>query len=152
MAKSGDFLVFNIEDACLAVVLEQVDRVVRAASLHAIPGSPHTVLGYLNLDGVPVPVISLRRKLAMEDKEMDVTDEIIILRREQALFGLLVDEVDDVKHVDSIAPISEISEIKHISGTLALKDGVVLVHDIAHFLNAKEEMDLALALIRSLKE
>lgn len=149
MAKSTGLLVFTIEGTRLAVDLEQVDRVVRACTLKPIPGAPASVLGLLNLNGMPVPVISLRKKLNLEDRELETTDEIIILKRQQALLGVVVDEVEDVTHVETIPALADAAGLTHLSGALRLKDGIVLVHDIQHFLNSKEEFQLAEAFARS---
>ncbi len=152
MAGTIGLLVFTIENTRLAVDLEQVDRVVRAATLSPIPGAPSSVLGLLNLNGLPVPVISLRKKLGLPDRELDTTDEIIICKRQQALLGLVVDEVEDVTHVKDINPIAEAANLKHITGSLRLNDNIILIHDIEAFMSSSEEFELATALMRSVAE
>lgn len=150
MAQTTGLLVFIIEDTRLAVDLEQVDRVVRAATLKPIPGAPSNVLGLLNLNGLPVPVISLRKKLNLEERELETTDEIIILKRQQALLGIVVDDVEDVTtNIKEIAPLAEAAELSHLKGALQLNEGMVLIHDIDKFLSSKDEFDLATALVRS---
>jgi purine-binding chemotaxis protein CheW len=152
MSGSTNLLVFVIEDTRLAVDLEQVDRVVRAATLKAIPGAPPSVLGLLNLNGIPVPVISLRRKLKLEERELDTTDEIIILKRQKALLGLVVDDVESVTQVKEIPRLADAAQLTHLTGALKLQDNIVLVHDIDMFLTSQEEFDLASALYRSVLE
>ncbi len=152
MASTIGLLVFTIADTRLAVELEQVDRVVRAATLMPIPSAPPNVLGLLNLNGTPVPVISLRRKLGFEERELDTTDEIIIVKRQNALLGLLVDEVEDVTHVKDISPLAAAADLKQFTGALRMNDGVILVHDIEAFMSSKEEFELASALSRSISE
>ncbi len=149
MGNSLNLLVFRIEDTKFAIGLEQVDRVVRAATLKPIPGAPPSVLGVLNYHGVPIPVISLRRRLNLADKPLDLSDEIIIFRRDHALFGILVDDAEDVTEVDLITLLPESGAIAHISGALKLEDGLVLVQDIDKFLSFDEEFKLSKALFRS---
>ena len=151
MSASTSLLVFNIEGARIAVDLLHVERVVRAATLAPIPGAPDTVLGMLNLNGIPVPVVNLRKKLGFEDRELETTDEIIIFRREMALLGIVVDEVEDVVQVKDMdmTPISEDADLPHLSGATRLNGGIVLVHNIEKFLNSKEEYQLASAIARS---
>lgn len=149
MADTTSLLVFIIEDTRLAVDLEQVDRVVRAATLKPLPGAPDNVMGLLNLNGMPVPVITLRPRLKFAAKELDTTDEIIILKRQQALLGVVVDEVEDVAHVKDIPSLATAAGLTHLTGALELPEGTVLVHDIDKFLNSTEEIKLATALARS---
>ena len=149
MADSTGLLVFIIEDIRLAVDLDQVDRVVRAASLKPIPGAPSNVLGLLNLNGIPVPVLSLRQKLKLEEREMETTDEIIILRRQEALLGLVVDDVEDVTNNRKIEKLPQAAELKHLKGAFSIEEGIVLLHDIEKFLSSEEELALAAALASS---
>lgn len=149
MADSTGLLVFIIEDIRLAVDLDQVDRVVRAASLKPIPGAPANVLGLLNLNGIPVPVLSLRHKLKLEEREMETTDEIIILRRQEALLGLVVDDVEDVTNNAKVEKLPQAAELTHLKGAFSINNGIVLLHDIEKFLSSNEELELAAALARS---
>jgi purine-binding chemotaxis protein CheW len=94
----------------------------------------------------------LRSKLKLEERELDTTDEIIIIKRQQALLGLVVDEVESVSQVKNIPAIAGAAQLSHLRGALKLNDEIVLVHDIDAFLSDKEEMDLATALARSVVE
>ena len=149
MPGAINLLVFTIEDTSLAVYLDQVERVVRAATLKPVPGAPASVLGLLDLHGVPVPVISLRRQLKMTDREIATTDEIIIIKQQAALLGLLVDEVERVAQVKDIAPLPEAAQLSNFKGALRIQDNLVLVHNLDKFLSSEDEFDLALALFRS---
>ena len=152
MADIKGLLIFNVENVRLAFDLEQVDRVVRACSLKPLPGSPLTVLGILNLNGVPVPVLSLRKKLQLADRDMDTSDEIIIVKRDSALIGVLVDEVEDVTHTKDIAKLAAAAELTQIKGALQMQGAIVLVHDIDKFFTSAEEHSLALAFLRGATE
>lgn len=148
MADIKGLLIFVVEKVRLAFDLDQVDRVVRACTLKPLPGSPETVLGMLNLNGIPVPVISLRKKLELPDREMDTTDEIIIVKREEALLGVLVDEVEDVSHAKDIAKLPAAAELAHLKGAVQMRGDIVLIHDIDKFFSKSEELSLARAFIK----
>jgi purine-binding chemotaxis protein CheW len=148
MADIKGLLIFIVEKVRLAFDLDQVDRVVRACTLKPLPGSPDTVLGMLNLNGIPVPVVSLRKKLGFDEREMDTTDEIIIVKREEALIGVLVDEVEDVTHTKEITKLPSAAELTHLRGALHIHGDIVLIHDIDRFFSQSEELALAKAFIR----
>jgi purine-binding chemotaxis protein CheW len=149
MSIATYMLVFVIEDIRLAVDLDQVERVVRAATLKLIPGAPSYVLGLLNLNGSPVPVVSLRARLNLPEREIEISDEIIILKRQEILLGLLVDEVENVTGVKDILPLAQAAQLTHLSGALKLEDDIVLVQDIDMLLTSSEEVSLATLANRS---
>lgn len=155
MTAATSLLVFTIEGTRIAVDLHHVERVVRAAALSPIPGAPDTVYGLLNLNGIPVPIVNLRKKLGLggDHGELDTNDEIVIFRKDQALIGIVVDEVEDVRAVKEVdmTPIAESADLPHLAGAINISGGIVLVHNIDKFLNAKEEHQLASAIIRSLQ-
>lgn len=148
MADIKGLLIFVVENVRLAFDLEQVDRVVRACTLKPLPGSPETVLGILNLNGIPVPVISFRKKLELTPKDMDTTDEIIIVKRQDVLLGVLVDEVEDVTHTKEISRLAGAAELTHLKGAVHMHGDIVLIHDIDKFFSNSEEFSLAKAFIR----
>lgn len=151
MEAATSLLIFTIEGIRIAVDLQFVERVVRAAALTAIPGAPDTVMGMLNLNGTPVPIVNLRKKLNLGDRELDTNDEIVIFKRGHALLGAVVDDVEDVKQVKNtdMTPVAREADLPHLIGTVNLLNGIVLVHNIENFLNAKEESQLANAIVRS---
>lgn len=154
MTAATSLLVFKIEGTRIAVDLQHVERVVRAAALSPIPGAPDTVHGMLNLNGIPVPVVNLRKKLGLSnDDELDTNDEIVIFRKDQALIGIVVDEVEDVKPIKDfdLNPIAEEADLPHLSSTGTYGGNIVLVHNIEKFLTQKEEHQLATAIIRSIR-
>jgi purine-binding chemotaxis protein CheW len=152
MSSTANLLVFTIEATRLALDLDQVERVVRAATLKPIPGAPACVLGLLNLGGTPVPVVSLRGKLKLEERQLDTTDEIIILKRAGSLLGLLVDDVENVTRVKDIPPLDQAAGLTHLRGAVKLQDDIVLVHDIDMLLSDSEDANLSSALTRSMLE
>ncbi|MBX9568497.1 MAG: chemotaxis protein CheW [Candidatus Obscuribacterales bacterium] len=154
MTAATSLLVFRIEGTRIAVDLQHVERVVRAAALSPIPGAPDTVHGLLNLNGIPVPIVNLRKKLGLgADAELDTNDEIIIFRNQQALIGIVVDEVEDVKPIKEfdLNPIAEEADLPHLTSAANIGGKIVLVHNIEKFLSSKEEHQLATAIIRSLR-
>ena len=66
-----------------------------------IPGSPFYMVGVLNLRGMVVPVLDLRKKFGIAETEPTENTSIIIvesnLLTETAVVGVLVDAVKDVK-------------------------------------------------------
>ncbi len=68
-----------------------------------IPNSPAHVLGVINLRGVVVPVIDLRRRFALEVAPSDVSPVVIVVRvgsgAGMRTAGIAVDAVSEVRRV-----------------------------------------------------
>ncbi len=127
---SMDLLVFLVDEKRLAIDLAVVERVVSAAALSSIFGTPPVVLGLLNLHGNPVPVISMRIKLGLPPREMLPSDEIIIVRRRGCLLGLAVDDTEGVASDAEVFPFDSATETKSMVAAAKLDDGIVLVQNV----------------------
>ena len=74
-----------------------VDNIVRMQKITRVPKAPHHYVGVINLRGEIVPVMSVRRKMGLDDDEYTNKTRIIILKLElQGLIGVIVDEVKEV--------------------------------------------------------
>ena len=66
-------------------------------SITRVPHVPEYIKGVINLRGEVVPVMSLRRRMDLEDDEFTDASRIIILKLETGgLMGVIVDEVKEV--------------------------------------------------------
>ena len=70
-----------------------VDNIVRMQKITRVPKAPHHYVGVINLRGEIVPVMSVRRKMGLDDDEYTNKTRIIEL---QGLIGVIVDEVKEV--------------------------------------------------------
>ncbi|MHB9137888.1 MAG: chemotaxis protein CheW [Victivallaceae bacterium] len=76
----GRVLLFYAGVHANAVSVNDVERVLRAVELVAIPDMPPHLEGLLNLRGEAVPVINLHYRLDISTQELDPEDFLIILR------------------------------------------------------------------------
>lgn len=69
---------------------------MRAVAVTPVPNVPAPILGMVNVGGSIMPVVSLRKLYGLPERELDVNDQFIIVRSEQSLSALVVDEVSGV--------------------------------------------------------
>lgn len=97
MTKNTDYLIFEINGKKYAVSLDQVDIVVRAATLISIPQSPKNILGGLNLHGKVIPVMDIRKIFGHAPKAMDIDDRIIVFHPGSDIrFAAIVDSIGTI--------------------------------------------------------
>ncbi len=95
------FVVFRVDERLLGVPLDCVQRVVRAAEVAPLPKSPPWVLGVLNVQGTLVCILDTRSLLGLASREVELSDQFLIIALNAKQIGLVADEVIGVRHYDS---------------------------------------------------
>jgi purine-binding chemotaxis protein CheW len=90
---------FTVGDLTFGVDVGEVQEVIRFQRLTPVPLADHALRGLINLRGHVVPAIDLRRKLHLSDRQDHLPINIVI-RTDDGLVSLLVDEILDVVEVD----------------------------------------------------
>ena len=90
------FCTFYLEQNLFGVAVLDVQEVVRQHEITVVPLAPRAVRGLINLRGHVVPAVDLRRKLHLSDREQHQLPINIVLRTDDGLVSLLVDEILDV--------------------------------------------------------
>lgn len=94
--NSTQYIVVKIGNEQYGIDISYVDNIVRMQKIIRVPKAQHYFKGVINLRGVIVPVMSIRLKMQLEDDKFNNSSRIIILKMDQALIGIIVDEVKEV--------------------------------------------------------
>ena len=92
----GRYLLFNIGETLYGVPLTYVLEIINVQNITYIPGIVHYVKGIINLRGKVVPIIDVRLKLGMEERDYDDKTCIIVLEVADMQIGVIVDSVSEV--------------------------------------------------------
>ncbi len=147
--KSLVLTVFILDDQRYALRLSAVERIVRAVEVTSLPKAPAIVLGVVNVQGQIVPVVNLRRRFRLPERDVDVNDQFIIARTPKRLVALPADAALGVVEVpgEKITTWDEIVPgLEYVEGVAKMEDGLILIHDLAAFLSLNEENALEEAL------
>lgn len=91
------YIVVKIGSEQYGINISYIDNIVRMQKITRVPKAPHHYVGVINLRGEIVPVMSIRRKMGLDDDVYTNKTRIIILKLElQGLIGVIVDEVREV--------------------------------------------------------
>jgi purine-binding chemotaxis protein CheW len=149
MKQGLQLCLFTLDERRYALTLSCVERVVFVVDITPLPKAPRVVLGVVNVKGDIVPVYDLRRRFRLPEREIHLTDQLMIAKTSRQTVALLVDSVGGVIEVaeEEIAAAREIiPEIEYVQGVVKLQDGLALIHDLDQFLSAEEERTLDKAL------
>jgi purine-binding chemotaxis protein CheW len=119
-----------------------------------LPKAPSNVLGIINVKGDIIPVYNPRQRFYLTERDIHLTDQLLIARTSQRTIALLVDSVDAVVEVaeEEIVEAKTITlQSEYIQGVIKLRDGLVLIHDLELFFSTEEERTLTEALQSAVK-
>lgn len=152
MSELIQLVVFFLDGRRYALPLASVTRIVYAAEVTPLPNAPAIVLGALDLQGDVIPVLNVRRRFQLPEREIGVNDRFLIALTRRRTVALVVDEAQGViEHAQSaIVSASLITPgIEQFQGVVKLADGLVLIHDLEKFLSLDEADMLDQAMERS---
>ncbi len=155
MNDLDSLIVFTLDNWRYALPLPVVDRVVRMVAITPLPKAPDVVLGVVNIQGRVIPVINMRQRFHLPEREIALTDQLVVAHTARRPVALVADAVLDVIAcpVQSLVAAGEVlPNIEYVEGVVKLADGLILIHDLDKFLSLEEENFLAHALENSVPE
>ncbi|GIP33089.1 chemotaxis protein CheW [Paenibacillus sp. J2TS4] len=99
MGEDLKVIVFALGDEEYGVDVERVQTIERMLPMTRVPKTPAFVKGVVNLRGVVTPVIDLRSRFGLEEREYTDQTRIIIVAVNELEVGLIVDSANDVLDV-----------------------------------------------------
>jgi purine-binding chemotaxis protein CheW len=121
------------------VDVKQVQEIRRVAEITSVPRAPEFVRGVINLRGRILPVLDLRRRLALGEVVVGGASRIVVVRVKERLLGLLVDGASQVLKipVSNVEPAPEEVVQKggdYIRGVAKLADRLIILVDLERLL------------------
>ncbi|GAB6038899.1 chemotaxis protein CheW [Fundidesulfovibrio butyratiphilus] len=128
------FLVFVVGPMRLALDLDAVQRVYQAAQVSAVADSAPLLKGLINIRGDVLPVVSMRARLGLEDREVLPEDRFLVVKSPLRTLVLLVDNVlgvFDSRDTPVTRPDEVLPEVMDLlAGVASTRDGLVLIQDL----------------------
>jgi len=139
---------FKIGEEEFGVEISRVREIIKLLEITSIPNSPPFVEGIINLRGSTVPVISLRKRLNMEERKADNQSRIIVIDFSGKTIGFIVDAVYEVLRIESniIENPPEIAcgiNQNLINSICKLDDRLLILLDLERILNEEETHKLS---------
>jgi len=144
------FLSFQMDEEVFAINVSKVINILEMKHITKVPKTPKFLKGVINLRGTVLPVIDLRIKFGLPEKETTVDTSIIVLNIEKdgesVLLGTLVDAVREVLELkmDEIAPSPSIGTKYNsgfIQGMWKVDEDFIMILDIDKVFSVDEIID-----------
>ncbi|PHV71764.1 chemotaxis protein CheW [Sporanaerobium hydrogeniformans] len=108
------FIVFKLDEQLYGIDIQNVQIIERMKPIMRVPKAPNCVKGVMNLRGEIIPVISLREEFELLQTETTDKTRIIIVKLEDAMVGIIVDEVKEVIELADVA----IEVVQNVQGKM----------------------------------
>lgn len=141
MSDLIQLVVFRLDEQRYALPLAVVERIVRAAEVTPLPKAPPAVIGVIDIEGRVLPVLDLRQRFRLPEREIIPADQFLIAQTAQRTVALLIDEAQGVfeRQLSEIIAVDRIAPgLEHVQGVIKLADGLVLIQDLESFLSLEE--------------
>ena len=132
MSESDSVAVLSyIGNEQYGINIKYIDNIVRMQKITRVPMAQEYFKGVINLRGEIIPVMSIRRKLELDDDVITNKTRIIIAKVDNASIGFVVDEVKEVVTLDAnsierVATAEAASEITHCITSIGKKNGELI--------------------------
>jgi len=138
---------FNLGQEEFGVNILQVQEINRMVEITQVPQTEQYVEGIINLRGKVIPIIDLRKKFSMAEKEYDNHTRIVVVDVANETVGLVVDGVSEVLRVPSgslepaprlISGESTYSGSEFIKSIVKLEDRLLIYLDLGKIISTSQ--------------
>lgn len=145
--RAGQYLTFSIGPEVYGIEILKVQEIIGMMPVTKVPRTPDFVRGVINLRGKVIPVIELRKKFEMEQREDTSMTCIIVVQvatsTQSITMGIIVDEVAEVVAIakEQIEPAPQFGagvRTEFILGIGKIGSKVVILLDVDKVLSWSE--------------
>ena len=134
---------FQLADALFGLDTMLVQEIIKVPEITKVYQAPEEIIGIINLRGKIVTIIDLAIKLDLPTKVETNNRRIIIVESHNEPFGLMVDTINDVIHIDSDelgpAPANvRISQGRFITGVFRDEEQLIAILNIEEIVSLAE--------------
>ena len=94
--QEGKYLTFRIGKEEYGIEIRYVTEIIGIQKITDLPDTPDFVKGVINLRGKVIPVIDVRLRFSLEERDYDERTCIIVVNINGTSVGLIVDSVSEV--------------------------------------------------------
>ena len=149
VAPTSQYIVFRLGETRFGVEIRQVLRIVRLTPITRVPRAPHFLEGIVNYHGQAVPVVDLKKRLALSDESAygDAARILIVELGEQTI-GMLVDIVAGIARLpdEAIEPPPEmVAQVNgvYLTGVAHHDDHLLVLLDLSRVLTVEEAAEVS---------
>ncbi len=135
---------FQLGNEEFAVNILNIQGINRMVQITQIPNAPEFVEGIINLRGKVIPIVDLRKRLGMDDRDYDNATRFIVVEFSHRVIGFIVDSVHEVLRINKniIEPAPQMVagiDADYITGVAKLEDRLLIMLDLEKVLTFEQK-------------
>lgn len=130
------FIIFRLEDNFYSLDLKIAREIIPCKDIKQLPSMPDFFAGVVHLRGFLLPLIDIKKilQIPQEDKEKR---KIIIIAWQKKIFGLLIDDIEDIITIEeeNIIPAPALltsMDKNFLKGGFNVNDRIVFILDLEY--------------------
>lgn len=148
LATANRYLTFFVDEEQYGIDISKIKEIIAPINITYIPKTPPFVKGVINLRGSIIPVVDIRLKFGMTEKEMDVETAIIIYEVDKTSIGFIVDYVEDVlsideKHISDAPRFGSSIDTSFVENIAEVDNTVIMLLNLEKIFEAEELLDIS---------
>ncbi|MDM8522325.1 chemotaxis protein CheW [Desulfococcaceae bacterium HSG8] len=146
--QKDKYLTFQLSSEVYGIEIYHVIEIVGMQKITEVPDMPGFVKGVINLRGQVIPVMDVRTRFCMKQREYDDRTCVIVISIEDTTIGLAVDTVNEVADIpeSNVSPPPKIGKgisSRYIRGMGKTEDDVKILLDVNRLLFDEELVSLS---------
>ena len=142
--NNNQYVIFKLDNEFYGIQINYVETIEKVHEITRVPNTPNYVKGVINLRGEVVPVVDLRKRFKLEDRNVTDESRIIILSIEEVVVGLLVDNSSEVltigeDSIDNTSNLVNSFDDDYIKGIGKFDTRMIIIVDISKILGIATE-------------
>lgn len=143
--KAGEYMAFILGGEEYGVDILNVQEVKAWSQVRELPNMPDYLLGVMDLRGTIVPIVDMRKRFGLEDKELTAMTVVIILHcqtknGEKVSLGITVDAVSEVyqireEQLREAPPLGSNIDARFIDGMANIEDKLLVLINLNELLD-----------------
>ena len=133
MSNKENFLIFTLAELHCAQPLTNIVRILRVVEISTIPRAPEIVMGLVNVHGLIIPVLNIRKLFHLPEVEISLNDQLVLVQTATRLVTIIVDSVsgvfeysgEDITQPDKLHP-----DFEYLEGVAKLQEGIILIYNL----------------------
>lgn len=136
-------VVFRLGNEDYGVGIDLVNTIIRMPQITIVPKAPEFVEGVINLRGLIIPVIDLRKRLDLQVGELTHSARIAVVEAAGSVIGMIVDAVTETVSIPIAAteppsPVLHSVDTRYIRAIGKMESRLLILLDLDEILTGNE--------------
>ena len=120
MSTTNEYVIFKIEREYYGINIHHVENIEKIIAITRIPYTKPYIQGVVNLRGNIIPIVHIRKRFSLPEKEFTDESRIIITNVGETKIGIIVDSSSEVFVSPGVSTVSQVISSCHSSVDLCI--------------------------------